>query len=1137
MAEPPSDGRVRPPPPPHTGPNKRRAATPPPIPDKARKPERTEDSAVATRPVAAPDAAKVVDEIIELLSGEAEALLMSGDDDQLANINIRLALMHWDVLEDAEDCARHLELAEKHPLAPMMMLALAVSEQSTELLETATNTIAESSSDALFGEGGLSGAMRDVAEAWLYRFGDSPRAASAARAGLASRAKPKSGKGGAKSDRLANELRHILRVALAASGEWAELAASISDSLAEPPAKKKKGAKAPVADLLAVAEAVHLYDDRLDDSAGAAQLLARFASATGDVRAKALLADRALELIARAGGEAVSGLEASAALETKRALLDATDGAAIESSATKFLLASEHTRAGDHAAATALLTELTAPAVMSGEESQWGPRLAAIARYRLAASSGDWVEAGAALRELGERPGAGALAAAWSRRAGEVFDARVGDATRAHELWAQRLADDASDNQAARFLERSYLEGTAEDLVAFFSASSGDAAEFAKRRAAAVAESRLSDVDGAVVLRRESIRGDSDINGLADIARLQRRQRARALLARTYQQLADKLKSPRSSAALECAAGALHLSLNSREDAEKAFGAAARHAPKDLTARAALSSLYRRENRHKDLVKSLGELAPLAANDATRLAALRELGSITATQLSDPKGAIAHFEAALAIDGDDPATLHELAKLYDVARNWDKAVELRHRAAEAVSDSQRRIEILMEIGEIEQQQRRDDDAALRAYEAALEADDKHLDALQAVAHVHRRRRRPTDLLDVLRRELDLVQDSGRRLTLQLEIAKTGESVDHDNPIEGYIAALEIEPSNEDALAGVQRIARSEKQWDTLAVAFRAAPKNAANLSVLAEALVESDDAEALTAVHVEQIEYAENDSDRALLAVKAAVLYESKLNDTDAAIELYQRGLGFDPSVRDAQKALSGLLESGARWPELVAAFERELTTVPAKDTKRQIALLERLGELRRDKLKNYGDSALAYESLLEVSPGQIAALESLQDLYEKLDRQKDLLRVLEARAAAVDDGETKVSLWTRIAEVKDERDDADGAVNAYREAFAAEPGSRKTFTAMEKLCYKHQRWNEAMTLYDQAIELVEGGESRAYRLGDLYLRRGQVQLQYLGQPGEAAASYLRVVELDPDNDTAIKFLESIFSQEGDWPG
>jgi len=114
---------------------------------------------------------------------------------------------------------------------------------------------------------------------------------------------------------------------------------------------------------------------------------------------------------------------------------------------------------------------------------------------------------------------------------------------------------------------------------------------------------------------------------------------------------------------------------------------------------------------------------------------------------------------------------------------------------------------------------------------------------------------------------------------------------------------------------------------------------------------------------------------------------------------------------------------------------------------------------------------------------------------------------------------------------------DLDGALAAYTESFKLDPSSRTCFTAFERVCYRKEKWRQAMELYETAIRLVEVQRSRAYRLADLYARRGQLQLQYLGQPGEAAASYLRVLELDPEADTAQTALERIFSAQSDWPG
>ena len=66
----------------------------------------------------------VVDELVEALGLEVGASLEAGagNDSRLADLEIQLALIAWDVLDDVGDAVRHLELAEGHPLAPRLRL-------------------------------------------------------------------------------------------------------------------------------------------------------------------------------------------------------------------------------------------------------------------------------------------------------------------------------------------------------------------------------------------------------------------------------------------------------------------------------------------------------------------------------------------------------------------------------------------------------------------------------------------------------------------------------------------------------------------------------------------------------------------------------------------------------------------------------------------------------------------------------------------------------------------------------------------------------------------------------------------------------------------------------------------------------
>jgi tetratricopeptide (TPR) repeat protein len=171
----------------------------------------------------------------------------------------------------------------------------------------------------------------------------------------------------------------------------------------------------------------------------------------------------------------------------------------------------------------------------------------------------------------------------------------------------------------------------------------------------------------------------------------------------------------------------------------------------------------------------------------------------------------------------------------------------------------------------------------------------------------------------------------------------------------------------------------------------------------------------------------------------------------------------------------------------------------PTLETSRRVGLLLRIGEIRRDRLDRLVEAASAYEAVLELDSKNAAAIGALELAYQRLGRDGELLRILERKAEITEEPGARAEDFARIADIREKRGDIDAALACYREAFLADPANRNTFTALERLCYKRERWQEAMELYDAAIGLVETGKSRAYRLGDLYARKGQIQLRTSG--------------------------------------
>src|SRR5262249_51709691 len=154
-----------------------------------------------------------------------------------------------------------------------------------------------------------------------------------------------------------------------------------------------------------------------------------------------------------------------------------------------------------------------------------------------------------------------------------------------------------------------------------------------------------------------------------------------------------------------------------------------------------------------------------------------------------------------------------------------------------------------------------------------------------------------------------------------------------------------------------------------------------------------------------------------------------KLGDIDGAIRVYRRCVELEPGDVRPLGALARLLESRGAWPELVEVLEKELEilavasqpaeralraarastdapTEPQPDAEmaRRISLYQRVGEIRRDRLERSVEAASAFEAVLELEPRNQLALHALEQLYQRLGRDGDLLRVLERKADIASD-------------------------------------------------------------------------------------------------------------------------------------
>jgi tetratricopeptide (TPR) repeat protein len=1061
----------------------------------------------ATGPPAVAESA--LDELLGLIAAEARA----GDAKRRgADLRVRAALLSWDAHGDGEEALKFVEKLD-HPIVSSLRLQNAL-EKSDEKLLHACVAEAKKRNDKQ--------ELADLGGLLLWRI---PQASEAA-----------------ELLRLAGEDAPLARrLALAISGDWGELVETLAESKAG-----KDG------DPEVLVEAAAIAQDRLADPARARSLLLRAFDRAGKAPQAPYVIERLLEL---SDEKAVEGHRAR--------LLAVGDEPALaaERQATLYLLSVAYERAGAEAEAAVQISLLCD----KPQDPGYGELLAWRAKARLEAARGEFARAADAWEKLAALAEATQGASGWwkayLRRAAEMWDSRVNDPARAEVLFGRLHAAAPDDAESSLALVRlrllrgavaeaaQVLEAHGRAVLRTLPHQGARALALAARAAEMHEEARGSDREPAQQVQwliarwREATSVEADRASLESLARAYRRAADRKNLVEVYKRLGG-LVDARRAAAYFAAAGALYLDLGDVREADGAFSAAADREPDDLVLHAGRVVLYRRAGKNAEEAQALNSLigSVRAADAKARL--YRQLAMLASDRLKDNALAQQSYEKALELSPDDVTTLHAFAQLCGETGKWQRAVELREQAIQKAPET-RSAGILVEIGEIYEKRLNDDEKARNALQRALEKDARCLPALVQLAALHRRHKRTAELVDVLKKQIALAGSRDTQLELQIELAHAAEpdgdkqGADVEVALGAYRDALRIDPAQQNALTGLEKLCRRENRWEVLADCFKRAPQTIKNVRALSEALERLERWEELAEAREVELSLQSDGKEIARTARLLAELYEKRLNDLDAAARAWHRVDESDPRDPQASRALQRIYDQRSRYADLAAAVERELAIYGDVhgEAERRLELWLKLGDIRRTRLSRPDAAAEAFEKALEVDATSGEALAALAEIYAASKRSDDLNRVLDLRAAATTDPQQRAQVLQQKGDLLERNGDLDGALNAYAESFKLDAANRTCFTAYERVCYRRERWRQAMELYDAAIRLVEVNRSRAYRLADLYARRGQLQLQYLGQPGEAAASYLRVLELDPESDTAQTALERIFSAQADWQG
>jgi golgin subfamily B member 1 len=760
---------------------------------------------------------------------------------------------------------------------------------------------------------------------------------------------------------------------------------------------------------------------------------------------------------------------------------------------------------------------------------------------RIADISNSWKELTELYESIGENLTDAALARSYWMLSARIEDEALGLVDDAAKGYMHVLSLDPGDAEALDALEALFMRTQRwTDLIGVIERRVEQTADPAQRetlyvRMARIYDDQLGRPEDAVTCYKRVL--ELDPTSQAALAALD----AVLTRQRMWPELAENLEAQLALAAGEDEQIALMLRLASLRETqmnqiEQAIEGYRSVLERDLTNATALTALERlgQDAQHElviadllePLYRQIGDYQKLigahevqvrrSEDPARRVDLLHQIAQLYEDAAADLNNAFATLARALR---EDPANEQTQQQIDRVARATGRFEDLaqvyRTLGAEVVEQDPALGGALTmmsarvyegDIGNVE--------VAIGLYTRVLEIDGTHLAAAEALERLYRQSERYAELSQILQRKAEILQEPQDQKDALFQAAAIEEDVleQPEEAIAVYKKVLSIDEDDVRALEALIKRYLGLSRWADL------------------------------LAVYERKAELVADPDEKKRIYYQVGAVYERELGSVQQAIDTYQKLLELDPDDLQALSRLDVLYEQAQNWQELLGILTRE--SEMCEDPNEAISFQYRIAELYEKRLDDVVRAIELYREILQrqvdheptlnalegLKSGErdpLGAAAVLEPVYEAASDWRRLISVHEVQVAHADDAFQKVDLLHRIARLyEDALENHGAAFDTYARALSLDNGNEATLQNLERLAMVVNRWPQVAALYDAELDKLADTPDRLVELG---LRLAQIYEVQLEDVDNAIGRYRRVMEVEPENQTAVRSLDRLY--------
>ncbi|MCA9522042.1 MAG: tetratricopeptide repeat protein [Myxococcales bacterium] len=610
----------------------------------------------------------------------------------------------------------------------------------------------------------------------------------------------------------------------------------------------------------------------------------------------------------------------------------------------------------------------------------------------------------------------------------------------------------------------------------------------------------------------------------------------------------------------------------------------------------ALEEFFQQFGTTDQYIRVLEQQVKVIEEAEAQISLLFKIAGLYLGELDSVERAIQAYEQILELDAHHNGAALALIPIYESRSEWQGLARVREIQLGNLSEPMERQPVFFALCGIYEQKLSDADTAYSYYLQAFVEDFRNAQILAAIERLAPQTHRFTEFAEVMEQACKAVTTQPLLKEYHLRVAQLyADKLDQpEQSLAHHLTVLGFEPDNMTALDAVEALYNKLERWDDLLgtlqkklslatdpheqkrLRLRSArvyrdrkgdlpsaiellqqvsqefPNDLDVLEELGILYLTQDDVGQLVSVLDRKLTVLNqtDEPDKSLIArvkYQLGMLAYGKQNDTERAIDYYREALENDPKNLRAVELLEeligdennrqqialileGVYEQNGWWEKLVDVLEIQLSVAELVDDR--VALLERIGELNKDRRGDNGAAFVAFGRLFMALPAHSRARGELEGLSALLDNWETLVQLYEAVVNGIDDAQLKVSVYLAIARVYYEQlSQLEPAEANYRKVLEIDPANAEALDNLENLYMRiedDEKLLETLRLKLAHAFEVETKREISFRVADL--------LRYkLDRLEEAIGAIQHVFDFEPEDAAALEYLDDLYMATQNW--